>query len=343
MRIVLVCKVYPTQRPGGMGFVCQDRARELVQQGHDVHVLTTGKRGQAAEINDNGVAVHHLECKEADYSDEFAQGLVRSVNNLGPDILHLDSFDSQRPWWRELKTFVRSRAITMHGFCWGAYFTDLNLCRRGVPRISSGLFDMKKAGREAEYLRDFGTVIGISRHEHWMLHQLMGIEDAKLVYNPIPNYFFDPAPKPLPSGKPRFLCAAVSSYGVRGFDYAAKAAEKAGVELATIHSAAREEIPAILDSCHGLVLPTAYAQGMDLTVAEALARRRRVIVTATGSYLRESEPGGIYNECLQLVPLVNPVDAIAAAMQKDPEQVWAKIGNHLPDVHVDKWLGAILG
>lgn len=315
-----------------------------MELGHEVHVLTTGKDGWAAEINDHGVAVHHLQCDPVSYTDQFADEILDSIKRIKPDIVHTDSFDNTRHWWKEIK---ECRAVTLHGFCWGAYLTTINVAiRQGNPLGLENPFNVPQAMKERECLLGFNTVIGISLHEQWMLQQLMGLEKVRLVYNPLPNYFFGNTKPPPTSGNRRFLCVAVSGQDIRGFKYAERAAKRAGYELEVVRNHARRDIPAILDRCHGLVLPTAYAQGLDLAVGEAIVRGRKVIATATGSYLREAQLGGLYQGAIRLVPLVDPVAAIVEAMQStdlyptDASEPARYL--HRPEVHAQKWLEAIL-
>src|SRR5690606_23651819 len=135
-------------------------------------------------------------------------------------------------------------------------------------------------------------------------------------------------------------CIAVSGHNLRGFSIAQKAAKNAGVELTVIQKMHRIQVPSALDNCSAVVLPTFYSQGMDLGVAEALARYRPVIASATGSYLRESQGEGIYHNGLFTVP-VNDVDALSE-MMKNPSSLsfwdYKSIDVHQPKVHAQKWL-----
>lgn len=342
MKIVLVCRVYPTQRPGGMGFVCQDRARELAKQGHEVHVLTTGtgrpnhKYDQAEP--DQGAVVHHLDCKPESYSDEFAKECVSTCWKLQPDIVHLDSFDNRRPWWQDLQGKATT-GITMHGFCWGTWMTKVNLAYR--DRQPAPTFSPEDFERERRLLQTVNRVIGISLHEHWLLRQMMGLFDARLVYNPIAPYFFENHTDP--PNKKRYLSAAISGHSERGWNLAKRAADKAGVELILMSTVDREKMPMLIDSCDGYILPTAYAQGYDLAVCETLARRRRVLVTATGSYLREGEESLLFT----LLPLIDLDGSFLASalcnLPPDPppflyDSVSAK---HRPEIHILRWLEAM--
>lgn len=343
MKIVSVCKVYPTLRSGGMGFVCQDRARALVAAGHEAHVLTTGgglpPGVYRQDEDDHGVQVHYANSEPWTYSTEFATFCVEQCKHLAPEVIHLDSFDSDRHWWLDQPGNPKVTAVTLHGFGWGAYFTQLNLwARHGgeFPQINS-----PSMVREYSILRGFQRVIGISIHEHWMLRDLLGLFDSRLVYNPIAEVFFKYPQEPPPKS-PRYLCAAVSGYRERGFDMAQEAAIRAGVQLDTWRSASREQVADGMYKYTGLVLPTCYAQGCDLAVGEMIVKRRIVIATATGSYLREAEKGGAYHGAVQLVPLCD-VGALATAMlhPRRYEARDVRIDAHHPAVHAKKWLEAI--
>lgn len=346
MKIASVCKVYPTQRSGGMPFVCQDRARQLVKDGHEVHVLTTGRDTHKGELlNDEGVEAHHMPCKPGGYSAEFAKHCLTHCKSFSPDILHFDSFNVDHPWWKDITSCPR--ALTLHGFSWGSYFTRWNTYTRhgGTPPP----LDHEGIARERSAMMDFDCVIGISVHEHWTLRDPMGLFHAKLVYNPIPDYFFKNVTESPSTDKKRYLLSAISGQHERGFDLACRAAQKAGVEVVVPEAKDRTEMPTLIDSCSALLLPTCYAQGLDLSVGEALIRRRPVIATATGSYLREAELNGIYHGGIKLIPLVG-YDALIQALSEpwngtDDNVNWDSVQTHLhtPSTHTREWLQAILG
>lgn len=340
MKIVLACRVYPTHRPGGMPFVCQDRARALAKLGHEVHVLTTSKNGgrPGYEI-DNGVEVHYLECRSEVLSQQFAEGCNGFCQSYKPDIIHSDSLDVDRWWWCGFSSSVKT-ACTLHGFGWGAFFTNWNMFR--INRGSVPTFNGTAMLKEKVSLNSFNTVIGISLHEHWMLRDLMGLSQAKLIYNPIADYFFD---KPvLPTNLNRFLCASISGQNTRLFDVAKKAAVEAGVELITVSNKSRQEMPAVYDSVCAVIVPSAYSQGYDLTVAEAQARLRPVIVSDTGSYYREAmNPETAttmkitkLGDCDSIIEQINILKNDTETLQGNNS-----IYRHRPEFHAKKWLEAI--
>lgn len=326
-----------------MLFVCQDRAEALAKLGHEVYVLTTG--GQP-HIRLNGVTVFHLPCAPQVYSSEFAALCVEQCKQLEPDVLHFDSADLQRPWWTERPGNPRVVAVTMHGFSFGGWLTKWNLYRCGLdPREPT--FPAAAIRREAEILRKtFDRVLAISLHEQTMLEDQYGIPQARLVRNPIADYFFD-LPTVLPPDNKRFLCAAISGHGQRGFKLAEQAAKAAGVQLQVVSDCVRSKMPCIIDECQGLLLPTFYAQGYDLTVAEALARRRPVVVSATGSYLREwGTSGWPYHDGFESPVITFPAgdaEALAAILRKPMPVVEEEFtdDSHRPKFHAKRWLEAL--
>lgn len=354
MKIVSVCKTYPTLRPGGMGFVCQDRAHALRDLGHEVFVVTTGAGAAIGDSSsvDNGITIIRCNCAPSIYSDQFAEQCVYWVNRISPDILHLDSFDVNRAWWTDVSPKPKTVAVTLHGFCWGAWMTKLNLHYRDDAEFPSVLPNM---GYELErrLLQTFDRVIGISRHEHWMLVQLMGLYDAKLVYNPIAEYFFRNV-KPITLNPiPRILTSAVSGQQIRGWHIVNRVAEKLGMEVVPASRYPREEMPEIIDSCDLMVLPTAYAQGMDLSVAEAIVRHRPVLASATGSYYREcTGSDGIYMNCMKVFPVADPdeklgllIQEVIAALRGAKPPIALKADKpewfHHPTRHAKFWLEAL--
>lgn len=319
-----------------MPHVAQDRAEALVKAGHEVHVLTTG--GGPAEELVNGVTVHHLVCPPQVYSREFADACTKACCGLQPEILHLDSADFTRPWWKSRPGNPRRVAITLHGFEMGAFLTKWNMYRTGRTS-EEPKFPAKMIKEHCDILeRTFDKVIAISEHEYRLLTDCYALSNTELIYNPIPDYFFENRQEKLPEGKRRFLCAAVSGHRERGFDIAQECAAAAAVELVIVKDKPRTDMPAILDSCHGVVLPTFYAQGFDLVVAESMARLRPVIASNTGSYYdNDSRSGG---PLIRVRPADKP--ALIAAMQGPlPAIMPGLAGSFSASRHVRCWEKAI--
>jgi glycogen(starch) synthase len=61
MRILHVSSEYPPQQVFGLGRYVSDLSRKLVQQGHDVHVLTNSIGGQDQDVREEGVAIHRVD------------------------------------------------------------------------------------------------------------------------------------------------------------------------------------------------------------------------------------------------------------------------------------------
>lgn len=342
MRIMLACRVYSTHRPGGMPHVTTDRAEQLARDGHDVFVVTTGIGSGLHRQSLNSVEILYAPSEPMVYSNEFAEFCKRQADDLRPDILHLESFDRDRCWWEKPG---RQAFVTMHGFEMGAYLTQCNLAKlAGNPNPE---LPTEKIEAEVRALRTFAGVFAISLHEQSLLEEMYGLMNVTLVYNPIHPCFFEGEP-PRPPGNKTFLCAAVSGHGNRLFGLAAEAAIRTGSTLRVVGNVSRAEMPRVYDECDALIVPTAYAQGYDLTVAEALARRRPVIMSATGSYLKEFRDAKLWPG--QLVP-VGDVDELALAMTRPQVSVaeadrngdfsWKFVRRHEPKEHVRNWLEAV--
>lgn len=345
MRIVLVCRAYVTHRPSGMAFVCQDRAEQLARDGHDVHVLTTHKPGAPSLERHNGVVVHYLLSKPLEYSPQFAAGCEAKCRELEPDVIHLDGVDWRSPWWKSRPGTPRVVSCTMHGVRFGDFLTRWNLYRTGfdstVPVLPAADFRA-----EAESLASFDHVFAVSVHEQTLLEDCYGLTNVKLVYNPIAREFFTASEMSPPPRDRRFLCAALTGHPVRGFRLAEKAAEDAGVKIVVAQDCLRTKMPLLIDSATAVVLPTHFAMGYDLIVAEAFARRRPVIVGATGSYLREERLHG--NDWPGLVVQLGNQDALSKAMTgplpiDDGHMVAMErlADRHRPEKHAECWLSSL--
>ena len=135
--------------------------------------------------------------------------------------------------------------------------------------------------------------------------------------------------------------ASISGAATRGFDDAVKCAEILGFAIDRANKVPRDQMWTQYDAASALVLPTCYSQGADLTVSESIARGRPVIVTGTGSYLRESEPGGIWHGSTVLVPIGNQDALLRAMAGKLPEALPGSMLLHRPVEHATKWLEAV--
>ena len=337
MKIVLACRVYPTQRLGGMPLVTQNRAEALVRMGHEVHVLTTSHPTACAVVDHNGVTVHHLSCPPQAYSADYAKECCWAAKSIGPDILHLDSFDRANPWWQSVP--CKYTACTMHGFTPSEFFTKWNLFRLGWEKTPP-VWNHEKMLAEIAVMRTFtSAVIGVTAHETWFLSDVYGLERAKEVPNPIAPFFFSRELTPAPQNGP-FLCAAVSGEAVRGFGLAEKACAAAGVELITASKIPHDQMPALYDRCRALIVPTCHATGFDTTIYEALARGRGALVTETGGYYHASD---IFSG---ITPIrMGSLESLTAAIRSYSPRELPRyaIMRHHSDTHASDWLTAILG
>lgn len=341
MKILLVCRVYPSFRQGGMPFVCGDRADELARQGHEVHVLTNCNSRPAEEIV-NGVTVHHCRTdKEGEYCQQFADQGIEFSKKFSPDILHFDGMDTSRPWAGLRPGNPQVVALTLHGFGWGSFLTRWNGYRMAVdkerrcPEFNAG--DMMK---EADTFRNnFDAVFGVSEHEYSMLRDCYGIPHSHLVYNPIPPYFYS-NPLKVPPKDFCLMAAAVHGHGTRGFHWAAEICNRMGIELKTYQNVPRSEMPSKYDECSAVILPTMYAQGFDLTVAEAFSRNRPVLASATGSYFREARNGGI-----RLFDMGNMKDMERVILCEKASHIGIKTltlrQEFRPEEHVNSWFSKL--
>lgn len=339
MRIVCITRVWPTMRGGGLGNVCQDRAHALARAGHEVYVITTSNSTQAGTVNHaqfgfeggGAVTVVYTSSPAHQWSPEFAHECATWIKALKPGIVHSDSFDRDNIYWTDLNVPFH---ITMHGMSMGGWLTDWNLARTQDRPVVP--FPEAAIRKEIAALKTAKSVIGISKWEYRTMCDFYGLTNAKLVYNPIAPYFFDNVPTYDPKTRKAFLCAAVSQGNKRGFEVVRQAAKRAGVKLHVVTDVVREQMPAIYDKVRAIVLPTAFAQGKDLSLCEARARGVPAIISPTGSYW---DDGGEWD---QYSP-IGDVDRLAGLLSRYNGAIvpaWAADA-HRPEVHVTNWLNAI--
>lgn len=350
MKIMLVCRVYPWHRPGGMPFVTQDRAQALAALGHEVTVFTTpfelapassepmAERGFRASPDGDVRIAWQEHVPHQHWSAAFAESCEKFASAFNPDIIHSDSFDNNHPWITEWTGRCHT-AITLHGFTAGSFITETTRYRLGL-RDDPPVFDSTGNLREARALAGVRRVITVSRHEHRLAEQFYGIEPDVLL-NPIPDYFFTPT-KPIPE-KAYAFCAGVSgTSGNRRFDLAEQVCREIGLPIRVVSHVPRVEMPALYDGCLCYLLPTLWSTGFDGTVAEANARGRIVIASRVGSYAEHEYDSGISmltfrpDDVARFRELV--VDQMESRRTAD-----VRLSLHRGKTHAINWIESILG
>lgn len=329
MRILSIVRVWPSDHPGGMPAVARDRALALAQE-HEVFVLTTSC---LSGIDEPGITVNIAQVPFGVYSTQFAEEGQRFCKRLKPDIVHLDSFDSRRPWWHEQPAPV---VVTMHGFTPGGLLTSWSKFRLGQQSQGMPVWPGQVMLAEARILERAHRVLAVSRFERWQLADIYGLKNAQLVYNPIHSVFFSSEPPPVNRSAPLLCVRSRGTDSGRLFDWAVTGAKRAGRRLRLVSGVPRESMPGEYDRSSAFVLPTIWCTGYDLTVAEALARQRPVIISDTGTYHWES-----YGAWVVKVP-VGDLQAMWEAMSSElPFVPKCAAKQHRPEVHAQNWLQAI--
>jgi len=361
-RIVLVCRVHPSHRSGGMPFVLHDRATALAEAGYDVHVITTALTPVGAAVAEHSPAerytVHYMPGKSCAYTPEFAQAAHDQTAKLRPHVLHFDSLDFSAPWLSQRPGNPSVVAVTMHGFDAGAMLTDWNMFRRSKADAPSPQIWQKMREQSDVLRRHADKVLAISHHEYDLLRSVYGTtaQQTRLVYNPIAPQFFAPLP-PAPLTDV-VLMAAISGHGIRNFEWAAGVVSAAGYVPRVVKNVPREQMPAAYDAAWCVLIPTYYGQGYDLVVAEACARRRLSLCSAVGSYYAEfqrlaaeaAHPESPIRAHLGLFELDDAASLrallVAARTQYLAERAWPYLAwstslKHEPTYHKQAWLEAV--
>jgi glycosyltransferase involved in cell wall biosynthesis len=336
MRIALVCRVYATHgRTGGMIHVIQERAEALARAGHQVHVITTSALGHGEHELVNGVTVHHCQAGESmAYSDGFASFCLQTSNDLCPEIIHLDSYDCNRLWWHQRPGGVRTVAVSNHGEAVGSQLTSWRMKLRGLP--SSESINTDEWLKERSALRRADAVIATCRFDRWMLSDVVGLDNVKLVYNPLAPWHWNGRKSDLPE-IPQFIAVALWGQHERGFSIAEAACTQAGVALTKPCNVSRRNLVHYYDMSRALLLPTYQSKGYDLSVAESIARLRPVICSDNGINTMEA----IDKPWIVTVPIGN-VDALAEKLRGPlPPVPHGAANDNLPSNHIANWLEAL--
>ena len=275
MKIAEITRVYGTHRFGGMPLKSQIFSEALVNQGHEVFVLTTslGKQDSTMLGEVNGVKIYYLNVPSMQYSDawwtESNKKFQELHSEIGFDILHSESYGGYA-----VKTNIPKFA-TLHGTGFGLIETY------SIMRALGYKVDIQKAMsgyvNEVRVYKNFDKLIAVSKKEQRILKQKYFHKKIELLYNPINEIFFN---KLWQGDGDYYFC-----YGIccpeKGQRYLNRLAEKIkilfagnvnpGGKVVYMGELSQEEIAEHLVRCKGFINPTLYSKGFDLTTCEALA------------------------------------------------------------------------
>lgn len=340
MKIVLCCRVYSTHnRVGGMLHVVVERAEALARAGHEIHVLTTARMDgpRQTDFEIRNVCIHEPDLGQPQmYSEQYARMCEKWCELLKPDIIHLDSYDKHRLWWHQFKSKCRV-VVTNHGEAIGSQLTDWRLGIHGRQGGKS-YFTTDEWLEEKRALSGADVVIATCRFDRWMLKDLLGLANVRMVYNPVAPYHFEDRTPVLNNKLGPFLCVGVWGQDERGFDVAKAACDKVGAELKVPQGLSRKQLVFEYDRCQALLLPGFQSKGYDLSVAEAIARQRPVIIADNGvgtmeeigrNWIRTCPAGDVEYLAALLTVAFDPVPPTAADC-------------HRPEAHISNWMSAVL-
>lgn len=315
------------------GLCCTVRAGELQRLTHEVHVVAPGA-AYTVEC-DSGVMVYRTPKSEL-----LALAGKLALETVLPDLIHLDG--TPPPGWRNHLPAGRCRvSVTPDSLSLGALLADVNLTVRTERVSHSPQINAARLREETELLRLADRVVAPSRFEWWMLRDGYGLEGVTLVYDAVPGVcFFNPSPVlPDGAGHRAVFCSMGDPAAACGHRAAMFGCRDAGWQLQECDGCSPGKLPLVIDGAGVLLCPGYIAQGIPTAVPFALARRRPVVATATGSMLYEVESGNMPG-----IVLIEPGshEQLAVALGRALPEVPCWVADRFrPEVHATRWLDAV--
>ena len=329
-------RVMPTHMAGGMQDHVQTLSAGLVQRGHHVSVITSGRAdGKEFEIID-GVEIHFLAgTLVGRYSRMYRSASAREFERLHSiqpfDILHSQSLGGFSIYKKQLYRKYRLPLVTsFHGthidLLTTSWHTDFSLGHPlGIARfvLLTGSLVFRYWYRDLWFARGSDVVIATSDADVWKYKLLFRLSDAHIrkVYNGIDTQLFAPAPSSdfqslrtrLQIGDDEKIILALARLqkdkGVQNAivvmqrilekmravlivvgdgDYRG-ALEKLACDLGVaervrfVGAQPLTECARYFNLCDVFVDPTLRTDGYDLTIAEAMACAKPVVVSDVGA------------------------------------------------------------
>ena len=332
MRIAQLSPVGPAHGRGGVQDIVWSLCAGLSARGHQVTLVTTGRREGSVTETLGGVRVEYLTSvppmRATGAWERDSRGcLERLAHEHGAwDVVHSQSFCGLHliAAWPGVPVVA-----SLHGTHWDELRTRAGLIRESLPARpaaalkASALWGLM-LGRylnEGPRLKRAHGVIATSVEQRKVLLERYGVDEARLhdVWNGIDAQMFSPRPADLalraklaPEGGPIVLAVA-RLYQEKGIHHALRAwpqvlraqpgavfviagdgpyrgdlealAASLGVSASVrfIGSVALHELPAYYAACDAFVNPTVRINGYDLTILQAMAHAKPVVVSDIGS------------------------------------------------------------
>ena len=332
MKIAQLSPVGPAHGRGGVQDIVMGLCVGLVQRGHDVTLVTTGRGGGAASEVVDGVQVEYLTTvppmRAIGAWEHVSRGcLERLARERGAfHVIHSQSFCGLHliGAWPGVPVVA-----SLHGTHWDELRTRAGLIRESLPAHpaaglkATALWGLMLARylNEGPRLKRADGVIATSVEQRQVLLERYGVNPSRMhdVWNGIDAQLFSPraadaalrarlAPEEAP-----IVLAVARLYQEKGIHHALRAFQLVlrlqpratfvivgdGPYRASLEALARElgiaehvrfvgsvalaELPAYYAACDVFVNPTVRINGYDLTILQAMAHAKPVVVSDIGS------------------------------------------------------------
>jgi len=312
MRILFVLENY-LPNIGGVETIFKNLADGLVNQGHDVSIITHRIKGTKEKENIKGVKVYRVNVPPFGPRYWFTFLSIPKVIKLAKnaDIIHTTTFNAAFPSWIASKILKKPCVITVHEVWVGKWmeFTDMNplnaflhdLLERMIYSLSFDAYACVSESTKKNLVRVIGSKKNIFRVYNGFDYALFNPKNYKRIDK-----------KRLGLNENSFVCLAYGRPGVsKGFDYLIKAVPEVKIknfQLLLIMSNDRRynhitnlinklklrnkikvlnpvqinELPRYIKTADCVVVPS-LTEGFGYSAVEACAMGKPVVVSNTAS------------------------------------------------------------
>jgi glycosyltransferase involved in cell wall biosynthesis len=144
MKIIFITLDFPPENFGGTGIYASDTVK-LLSQKHEVHVLTTGKKGETVQLN-SSLYIHKLPCsylpflRLPSFLFQLFINIKKVINKYGINVIHSNDVEGCF-FLKKLPSVVTIHHISIHNFSKFSFSRNI----KNLPYVFMEMIAIKRA------------------------------------------------------------------------------------------------------------------------------------------------------------------------------------------------------